>query len=213
MSIDNLLADPSVNDFMARSNSHSENDEYSFAHFDINDYVSSSISQHQPQNPAQTRQNHSFDAAQSRSGVANISMSDGFESHRDQQQRYQGMPSAQSQVDPTTAASSINISTPASSSSLKAMVGGTHHGSPYPPSGTNTGSLTPSAIHGPMTPLTTSDLALSSDMRNKNGGPHDTATELLKEHLAKQLQLQRLQHMQNQLFQRQVRFVVVVGTQ
>lgn len=37
------------------------------------------------------------------------------------------------------------------------------------------------------------------------GVPGDPATELLKEQLSKQLQLQRLQHLQNQLLQQQVR--------
>lgn len=75
--------------------------------------------------------------------------------------------------------------------------------------------------HGVATPISLLHANISSSSSAVHGGPSsgpvtpipvgqpaggsDPATELLKEQLSKQLQLQRLQHLQNQLLQQQVR--------
>lgn len=215
ISMDNLL--DGFGDSIGTSDAHQaspndrEGDDYSFAHFDINDYVSvppSAASMSTTTTAEQQQQqslDHIFDTSNhpSMQNTPNSLVHDAFQQYHDQ--RGQGQPQ-----------SGIDLLSNASTSSNPPVLG--HSNSLIVPHGdrpNNTGLLP--ATNGPgsggnSTPSTSNGAGPTphnppSDSATPGGNASgvDPATERLREQLAKQLQLQHLQQLQNQLFQQQVR--------
>ena len=214
--MDNLLdgfGDPiDTGDPQQASPSDRDGGDYSFAHFDINDYVSASsaASMSTPSGTEQQQQqslDQMFDNSNHNSmhNTPRSLVHDAFQQYHDQR----GQEQLASAVDLLSATSSATTSGNTSNSNPASLAHGGHSaaGSTHLPVPSGSGSA------GTSTPNTST--AMGGGINTPLSGPVvpgvnsvgvDSATEHLKEQLAKQLQLQHLQQLQNQLFQQQVRF-------